>query len=182
LARSPVQCGFSRARYIEFEAKRSQRIRSATMNGSFRAVCAIATASLLLACSTAPTKQDQGMIIGAIAGGILGHQVGGGSGQVLATMIGTVAGAAIGGSIGRTMDETDRINASATLENVRTGVPSSWVNPDTGYEYVMTPINTYDSCTGPCREYTLDANIGGKTEQIYGTACRQADGSWRVVD
>jgi len=134
------------------------------------------------ACSTAPTKEEQGMIIGAIAGGILGHQVGGGSGQVLATMVGTVAGAAIGGSIGRTMDETDRINASATLENVRTGVSSGWVNPDTGYEYVMTPTNTYDSGTGPCREYTLDATIGGKTEQIYGTACRQPDGSWKVVD
>jgi len=136
----------------------------------------------LAACSTAPTKEEQGMIIGAIAGGILGHQVGGGSGQVLATMIGTVAGAAIGGSIGRTMDETDRINAAATLENVRTGVSSGWVNPDTGYEYRMTPTKTYDSGTGPCREYTLDATIGGNTEQIYGTACRQPDGSWKVVD
>jgi surface antigen len=140
------------------------------------------TVLLLCACSTAPTKQDQGMIIGAIAGGILGHQVGGGSGQVLATMVGTVAGAAIGGSVGRTMDDYDRMNSAATLENVRTGVPSGWVNPDTGYEYVMTPTNTYDSGTGPCREYTLDATIGGQTEQVYGTACRQADGSWKVVD
>jgi surface antigen len=122
------------------------------------------------------------MIIGAIAGGILGHQVGGGSGQVLATMVGTVAGAAIGGSIGRTMDDYDRVYASAALENVRTGVPSTWVNPDTGYRYVMTPTGTYDSGTGPCREYTLDATIGGKTEPIYGTACRQPDGSWKVVE
>ena len=122
------------------------------------------------------------MIIGAIAGGILGHQVGGGSGQVLATMIGTVAGAAIGGSIGKTMDDTDRINAAATLENVRTGVSSTWVNPDTGYEYVMTPTRTFDSGTGPCREYKMDATIGGKTEQIYGTACRQPDGAWKIVN
>jgi surface antigen len=136
----------------------------------------------LAACSTAPTKQDQGVLIGAIAGGILGHQVGGGTGQVLATMVGTVAGAMIGGSIGRQMDETDRLNTAAALENVRTGVPSSWVNPDTGYEYVVTPTNTYDAGAGPCREYTMDATIGGKTEQIYGTACRQADGSWLVVD
>lgn len=137
---------------------------------------------LLFACSSAPTKQDQGIIIGAIAGGILGHQVGGGSGQVLATIIGTMAGAAVGGSIGRTMDEADRLNTTVALENVRTGVSSAWVNPDTGYEYVVTPTNTYESGTGPCREYTLDAKIGGETEQIYGTACRQADGSWLVVD
>ena len=147
-----------------------------------RYLAAAAAVIALAACTTVPSKQDQGVLIGAIAGGILGHQVGGGSGRVLATMIGTVAGAAIGGSIGRSMDETDRLNASMTLENVRTGVSSSWVNPDTGYEYVMTPTTTYDSGTGPCREYTLDAVIGGKTEQIYGTACRQADGSWKVVN
>ena len=135
---------------------------------------------LLSACSTAPTKQDQGVIIGAIAGGLLGNQVGGGSGRVLATIVGTVAGAAIGGSVGRSMDETDRMNTSVALENVRTGVPSTWSNPDTGYEYVVTPTNTYESDTGPCREYTMDATIGGKTEQVYGIACRQADGSWQI--
>jgi surface antigen len=152
------------------------------MNRYSRLAMGACLALTLVACSTAPTKQDQGVIIGAIAGGILGHQVGGGTGQVLATMVGTVAGAMIGGSIGRQMDETDRLNTAAALENVRTGVPSSWVNPDTGYEYVMTPTNTYDSGTGPCREYTLDATIGGKTEQVYGTACRQPDGSWKVMN
>ena len=134
----------------------------------------------LSACSSAPSKQDQGVIIGAIAGGLLGNQVGGGSGRVLATIVGTVAGAAIGGSVGRGMDETDRMNTSIALENVRTGVPSSWSNPDTGYEYVVTPTNTYESESGPCREYTMDATIGGETEQIYGIACRQADGSWQI--
>ncbi|MCW8885289.1 MAG: glycine zipper 2TM domain-containing protein, partial [Motiliproteus sp.] len=86
------------------------------MNKLLKPTVAFCTALLLVSCSTAPTKQDQGVIIGAIAGGILGHQVGGGSGRVLATMIGTVAGAAIGGNIGRSMDETDRMRTSAALE------------------------------------------------------------------
>ncbi len=145
-------------------------------------VIATFMAITLSACSTAPSKQDQGVIIGAIAGGLLGNQVGGGRGRVLATIIGAAAGGAIGGSIGRSMDETDRINANAALENVRSGVPSSWVNPDTGYEYVVTPNNTYEIGSGPCREYTLDATIGGKTEQVYGTACRQPDGSWQMIN
>lgn len=152
------------------------------MTSYFRTAVIVLTGLLLTACTTAPSKEEQGVIIGAIAGGILGHQVGGGSGQVLATIVGTAAGAAIGGSIGRNMDETDRLHTTAALENVRTGVPSSWVNPDTGYEYVITPTETYDSSAGPCREYILDAKIGGETEQIYGTACRQADGSWMIVD
>lgn len=152
------------------------------MIGYSKIALAILMAVTLSACSTAPTKQDQGVLIGAIAGGLLGNTVGGGTGRVLATFVGTVAGAAIGGSIGRSMDETDRLNAAAAFENVRSGVPSTWVNPDTGYEYVVTPNNTYESDEGPCREYTMDATIGGNTEQVYGTACRQADGSWQIAD
>jgi len=44
----------------------------------------------------------------------------------------------------------------------------------------VTPTKTYETAAGPCREYTIDAIIGGSTEKIYGTACRQADGSWKV--
>jgi surface antigen len=127
-----------------------------------------------------PTQEEQGVIIGMIAGGLLGYQVGDGSGQVLATMVGSMAGAMIGGNIGRSMDEQDQMRTSLALENVRTGVPTAWVNPDTGYEYTVTPTSTYEADSGPCREYTLDAQIGGKTEQIYGTACRQPDGSWQT--
>lgn len=152
------------------------------MKVSIRTMAAIGLAILLAACSTAPRKEDQGAIIGMIVGGIIGHQVGDGSGQAIATMIGTVAGAMIGGSVGRSMDNTDRMYAGAALENVRTGVPSTWVNPDTGYEYTVTPTRTYDSAQGPCREYTLDAIIGGNVEQVYGTACRQPDGSWSIVN
>lgn len=150
------------------------------MRKTLLAVSMLLVSALFSACETAPTKEDQGLIIGGIVGGIVGHQVGGGSGRTLATIIGTVAGAAIGGSVGRSMDDNDRIMASRTLETVRTDIPASWVNPDTGYEYTMTPTRTYDEGTGPCREYTIDATIGGEKQQIYGTACRQADGSWLV--
>jgi hypothetical protein len=33
-----------------------------------------------------------------------------------------------------------------------------------------------------CREYTAPANVGGQTVQTYGTACRQPDGTWRIVE
>jgi surface antigen len=74
------------------------------------------------------------------------------------------------------------MKVAASLETVRTGVTSEWRNPDTQYEYAVTPTRTYETAQGPCREYTLDASIGGKTEQIYGNACRQADGSWKIVE
>jgi surface antigen len=141
----------------------------------------LTSVSLVLAsCTSVPTREEQGVIIGGIVGGVLGHQIGDGSGQTLATIVGTLAGAAIGGSIGRNMDETDKLKAAHALETVRTGVSTAWVNPDSGYEYTFVPTQTVESGSGPCREYTMKAVIGDKTEKIYGTACRQADGSWLV--
>ncbi|MGD8429637.1 MAG: RT0821/Lpp0805 family surface protein, partial [Ectothiorhodospiraceae bacterium] len=135
----------------------------------------------LTSCADYGQQEQSGMVIGGVLGGLLGRQVGEGHGNVAAIIVGTLAGAAIGGSIGRTMDETDRLKTSMALENVRTGVPSTWRNPDTGNQYTVTPTRTYDSGSGPCREFTVDAVIGGRTEQVYGTACRQPDGSWKVV-
>jgi surface antigen len=40
--------------------------------------------------------------------------------------------------------------------------------------------STYGGATGPCREYSVDAVIGGKNEKVNGTACRLADGSGRT--
>ena len=147
-----------------------------------RVITAAVSASVILVagCATPPNNEQAGMMIGGALGGILGSHVGGGSGRTAAIIVGTLAGAAIGGSVGRSMDETDRLKAASTLETVRTGVPSAWRNPDTGNEYTMTPTRTYQTSEGPCREYTMDATIGGNTEQVHGTACRQADGSWKV--
>ena len=32
-----------------------------------------------------------------------------------------------------------------------------------------------------CREYTSTATVGGRPVETYGTACRQPDGSWKIV-
>ena len=131
-------------------------------------------------CATEPTQRDVGMVIGGILGGVLGSQVGRGHGATAATVAGSIIGAVVGGAVGRSMDETDRLKVGTSLETVRTGVPSTWQNPDSNTSYTVVPTRTYDSAGGPCREYTVDAVIGGNTERAYGTACRQPDGSWRI--
>ncbi|PLY12089.1 MAG: hypothetical protein C0631_18455 [Sedimenticola sp.] len=141
----------------------------------------LATGIAVTGCATTQGPNEQGgMVIGGILGGVLGSQVGAGNGRTAAIIIGSLAGAAIGGNVGRYMDDNDRIKTAHSLETVRTGVPSSWHNPDTGYDYEVTPTKTIEADSGPCREYTVDAMIGGKKERTYGTACRQADGSWKV--
>lgn len=136
----------------------------------------------LAGCAGQGPQEQGGMIIGSIVGGVVGAQVGGGSGRTAATILGTLIGAAVGGNIGRSMDESDRLKTAYALENVRTSVPSRWVNPDTKTQYTVTPTRTYETGSGPCREYTVKAVIGGRPETVYGTACRQADGSWKTVN
>ncbi len=133
------------------------------------------------ACTTQSGQQEQaGMIIGGVLGGVLGAQVGEGRGRDVAIIAGTLAGATIGSAVGRSMDDTDRLRTAQTLESVRTGVRSQWRNPDTDISYTMVPTRTYETVAGPCREYSIDAVIENRNEQVHGTACRREDGAWIV--
>ena len=68
------------------------------------------------------------------------------------------------------------------MEKNKSGTESTWRNPDSGNEGTVTPTKTYKSESGQyCREYQQTITVGGKTEQGYGRACRQPDGSWRIV-
>lgn len=134
----------------------------------------------LIGCETM-THGDEGEIIGGVVGGVVGAQVGDGSGRTAAIIIGTIAGSMIGRHIGESMDDTDRMMTARTLNDNRTNESATWINPDTGYEYSVTPTKTYDQSGSPCREFTLNATVGGQDNQdVYGTACLQADGSWLV--
>lgn len=127
------------------------------------------------------TQAQQGEVIGGVVGGLIGTQIGDGSGQTTAIIIGTLAGSMIGRQIGETMDQNDRLYTAQTLNNNRTNQPSMWTNPDNGNVYEVTPTRTYEAESGPCREFTLDATVGGQpNEDVYGTACLQADGTWRL--
>lgn len=137
--------------------------------------------ALAAGCETQPTQEQTGRVVGGVLGGVLGAQVGEGSGRTAATIIGAIVGASIGGAVGRSMDENDRRRVAHTLETGRTGAVTEWVNPDTGNRFKVVPTQTYSGTQGPCREYTMDAVVGGRPDKVYGTACRQPDGSWRVV-
>jgi surface antigen len=138
---------------------------------------------LLMGCETAGTKTAIGGLGGAAAGGLLGAALGG-SGTGIAA--GTILGGLIGGAIGNRMDAADqqRANVAATqaLESIPSGQSVAWRNPDSGNAGAVTPVRTYQTETGQyCREFTQTINIGGEKHQSYGTACRQADGTWRIV-
>lgn len=131
-------------------------------------------------------REQSGTIIGAGTGALLGAQVGGGRGRLVAVAIGTLAGALIGQDIGRTLDRADQIamqqNAQYALEHAPTQSSTPWRNPDSGNRGEITPIETYQTSAGQyCREYRQTVWIGGEKQEAYGTACRQPDGSWKII-
>jgi len=149
---------------------------------NYRILIAVGLSALLAAGCVNPTKRETGTVIGGIAGGVLGNQIGGGTGRTAAVILGTLVGAYIGGNIGQAMDDNDRYRAQQTLENNRLNHTTSWRNPDTGNEYKVTPTRTFNGANGPCREYVTEAVIEGRREGVYGTACRQPDGTWQAAN
>lgn len=148
----------------------------------------IVTMLVVLLCSASlvgcanMSKQDVGTITGGVAGGLLGSTIGGGSGRILAIGAGTLAGAFIGNQVGKSMDDTDRMKMNNALENNSAGQPTYWKNSNTGTNYEVVPVkNVNIDGNEYCREYRTITNIGGKKQQMYGTACRQPDGSWKAV-
>jgi surface antigen len=83
------------------------------------------------------------------------------------------------------LDAADRRAAETALadamENGRIGVPVAWRNARSGHSGEIVPgagyqVNTYD-----CRGFTETVVAGGRAQTLRGTACKQADGSWKPL-
>lgn len=124
-----------------------------------------------------------GSLLGAAAGGYAGSKIGDGRGQLAAVAGGTLLGFLVGGSIGRSMDQVDQNCIGQTLEHAGDGQHVAWRNPETGTQYQVVPAQTLQQPDGAyCREYTTTAVIDGRTQKTYGTACRQQNGAWKLVN
>jgi surface antigen len=141
---------------------------------------------VLAGCATMGPKEQAGTAVGGVGGALIGSQFGGGTGRLVGVAVGTLAGALIGREIGRSLDADDRRimqeTAQRSLEHNRTDHVSTWRNPDSGHSGTITPKRTYQVADGRyCREYQQTVIIEGRKEQAYGRACRQPDGSWKIV-
>ena len=130
-------------------------------------------------------KELLGTLGGAALGGYLGSKVGGGTGQMAATAGGALLGALLGGNIGRSLDEVDKMKAQSAHSQAQAapiGETIAWNNPDSGHSGTVTPTRDgYADNEDYCREFQQTITVSGETQQAYGTACRQPDGSWRIV-
>jgi surface antigen len=150
---------------------------------------AVAVATLMVvaltACST--IQENPKTTIGAVGGGTLGGLIAAAAGANPAAIAASVIGGIlVGGLVGNLLDQRDkRLAAEAqqkALETAPSGSTVSWQNPDNGHKGTVTPTHTFQTSSGQyCREFQTDVTVEGRSEKAYGTACRQPDGSWKIV-
>ncbi|MCP4316530.1 MAG: hypothetical protein GY789_11075 [Hyphomicrobiales bacterium] len=127
-------------------------------------------------------KTQIGAAGGAAAGGLLAAAVGA---SPVGLAAGVILGGLAGGAVGSYLDNKDKEEAlkaqQQALANNKAGQTTDWSNPDTGHTGSYTPQNTYTTKDGlTCRDYSQTVTIDGKQENATGTACKMADGTWRV--
>ncbi len=141
-------------------------------------------AVLVVGCAEVGQKTTIGGLGGAAAGGLIAAAT---SGNPAAIAGGVLLGGLLGGAVGNVLDQRDKQMAAQAahqaLEAAPSGVAVPWRNPDSGHTGAITPVRTYQVADGSyCREYQQVVTIGGQQERSYGTACRQPDGSWKIVN
>ncbi len=137
-----------------------------------------AAAALLAGCQTTQDSGTPGLI-----GGAINAQYGAGNAKLADS--GPLLGAFIGKELSTTLDKSDlpyldtaakRSYAAAVGERV------TWSNPQTGNNgTIATTRAGYNSMGAYCREYQQTVTVGKQTELAYGTACKQADGAWKII-
>jgi surface antigen len=128
--------------------------------------------------------------VGAVLGGVIGNQFGSGSGRTAATIGGVILGGIAGNAIARDACRDRRADAYYynrayvdAFEDDDFGRAYRWDNPYTGSYGTVTPVREYyDDDGGVCREFQQTVYIDGHRAEAYGVACREGDGSWRIVN
>ena len=139
-------------------------------------VLALLFLMLLASCAdSAQTGAAGGAAAGALIGQAIGHNTGG-------TLIGAAVGTMLGYIVGSEMDKYDRQQLDHMYERGVSNQRSTWVNPDTGNQYTVTPQPAYQepSSRRVCRRAEIEAVIDGRPERTYSTACRNEYGQWAL--
>ncbi len=152
-------------------------------------LCGAIAAALLLGAS-GPTRAQDNTLTGALLGGAAGAGVGYAFGKGKGAAIGGVTGLALGALAGNSIDRRREPPPAQAYY----APPPGYYPPPPGYYYApapayAAPVPAYAPAppqqpsysTANCREYSSTIMIDGQEQRSYGTACLQADGSWRIV-
>ena len=80
-------------------------------------------------------------------------------------------------------EEQQRKHEAAQVEATTAAVGQSITWSEGGASGIVTATREgTDAAGNQCREFQQEVTIGGETEQAYGTACLQPDGSWKIQE
>lgn len=126
--------------------------------------------SLLLTTSIGQARENgiDGLILGAGGGALIGQAIGR---NTEATLIGTAVGSMLGYIVGNEQDKNGITHRVLYKTPTRTYPRSRYVE--------VVPPPRYQRVEPICREVEMLAEIDGRAEKVYGTACLE-DGEWVV--
>jgi surface antigen len=141
----------------------------------------LASALLLGACVSGGADPQTGP--GANSGVVEGSELQSGG---VEPDVGPLQGTLLSADVGRSLPQDDREKALQAeyeaLEYGRPGVPVSWSGRRAANYGEIVVGSTYEVNRLECREFTHTIWIGGRARVAKGTACRQPDSTWRVLD
>ena len=144
------------------------------------AVTGIATLALT-GCFTSNPQQSMGTLFGAGAGALAGGMATGNAGGAI---VGAMAGGMLGNIAGASLDAANRRPAAEAeyraLEYGRVGAPVEWRGTG-GYHGDVVAGAPYRVNDFNCRDYTHTIYVDGQPKVGRGTACKQGDGTWRLI-
>jgi surface antigen len=99
--------------------------------------------------------------------------------------IGAGAGGLIGAQIGASLDRADQAALHQTTQTALETAPANqalpWRNPNSGNYGTVTAGAVYQDQGQYCRAFQQTIVVVGQQRQGDGKACRQPDGSWKIV-
>lgn len=146
-----------------------------------KTLTALMAVTVLAGCQN---SQQTGTLLGALGGAAAGYAIG--DGKWWAVGAGALVCGVVGNQVGAYLDERDRqtaySNANYALNNNADGQTSTWSNPEKGTGGYTKPTQTYQSAGSTCRTYQTGVTANGQSQSGTGQACRQPDGTWKLVN
>jgi surface antigen len=121
----------------------------------------------ITACDPYSKRQPRAMI--GVGGGAVPGQV---IGEATETKL-------LDDAIGQRMERHDRVRLNDTLESTPSYETVTWINPDSGHEFAVTPQPVFEDpqTNMICRRVRLRMETDGQPEEVAAVACRQS-GRW----
>jgi len=131
----------------------------------------------LAGCGTTGSGQGSGSAAGSTSPG---------GGKVSSSVIAAMGGGLVSGSIGSGLSQNEKRNALEAeykaLEYTASGQAVNWKGDQAGHYGEVVAAQPYRVGSQDCRQYAQTVHAGAAGATARGTACRNADGSWSLLN